>query len=69
MRSLTNPRLQRNWREALIFYLAYTLLGLLTSTLVGDILGMINAGTIDPEDAYAVHLMATKAWGIIGPIY
>jgi len=69
LRSLTNLRLQRNWKEALIFYLAYTLLGLLISTLMGGILGMINAGAIDPEDAYAVNLMAAKAWGIIGPIY
>lgn len=44
MRSLTKLSLQRNWKEAIVPYLAYTLLGILIAGLSGGIAGIINPG-------------------------
>lgn len=41
-KNLSNFSLKRNWKEALIFYLAYLLLGLLISFFIGAIFGLVN---------------------------
>lgn len=46
-KNLSNFSLKRNWKEALIFYLAYLLLGLLISFFIGAIFGIVNPEITD----------------------
>ncbi len=61
LRSLTKLSLQRNWKEAIVFYLAYTLLGILIAGLSGGI-----AGIIDPGGSFESGAMVGT---VVGTIY
>lgn len=40
--NLTNFSCQRNWKEAIIFYIAYSMLGLFTAVVLGGIIGSFS---------------------------
>lgn len=60
-RNLTNLSMKRNWKEAIVFYVAYLILVLLIAFIVGIIIGVINP--------YNVLEVSEKAGIIIGTIY
>lgn len=60
-KNLTNLSMKRNWKEAIIFYVAYLILVLLIAFIVGIIIGIINP--------YNVLEVSEKAGIIIGTIY
>lgn len=53
--------MKRNWKEAIVFYLAYLLLGLLIGALSGGI-----AGAINPDNTFVI---GAKVGTIVGTIY
>ena len=61
MGKLSDLSLKRNWKQAIVFYLAYLLLSFLVGALAGAIAGIIN-----PDN---VIELASKAGTIVGSIY
>lgn len=60
-KNLSNFSMKRNWKEAIIFYLAYLILGLLIGALVGGIVGAIN-----PTNVFEISV---RAGSVAGTIY
>lgn len=60
-KKLKDFSVKRNWKEAIVFYLAYLLLGLLISFLIGAIFGIVNPEFTDE--------MAITLGKIVGTIY
>ncbi len=61
IKNLTNLGMERNWKEAIVFYIAYLLLGILIGAMVGGIVGILY-----PD---RVLELAEKAGLIAGAIY
>ncbi len=60
LKNLNNLSMKRNWKEAIVFYIAYSLLALLIGFLTGSIVGLINPTSLT---------VSITAGSIVGTIY
>lgn len=57
MKDLTNLALKRNWKQAILFYIAYLVLGFLIAGLLGGLTGVIDPDNVE-ESAEIVGYVA-----------
>lgn len=57
LKDLTNLALKRNWKQAILFYIAYLVLGFLIAGLLGGLTGVIDPDNVE-ESAEIVGYVA-----------